>query len=149
MIEDKRKYWKRIYKGVTLDKAKKDLSNKFLGELTIYEKNKKQLQEELQIFLKRLTEGQSPKSALSGLSKNFSDWYFFITKPETKQKEIKLELNIYEEGKAVGHCNYCYPRGNKNIHELKQCPYCKKWFCEKHLRPYRNKDDDMGHPCTK
>jgi len=151
MNRDKQQYWKRIYKGMSIDQAKNRLSNKFLEELKEYEKNKTLIQKELQIFLKRLLEGQSPKSALSGLSTDFKDWYFFITKPEPKpdKQTESIEINEYEPGKAIGPCSYCNPRGNKAIHELKKCSYCNEWFCEQHLRPYRKKEDDLGHPCTK
>ena len=51
-------------------------------------------------------------------------------------EESKNEGPIIEETIKSGICPECKVRENDSSEKnLYQCPYCKEWFCEKHVKP--------------
>ena len=76
---------------------------------------------------------------------------------------IKPKFEIQKNGKTMGSCSYCFPRGDREDKTLYQCNYCKEWFCRKHKpprrpmsAPFKSTDikvteewkKDSGHPCV-
>ena len=118
-------------------------------DCVIDKKTKATIERDKQIYWARIMRGESEKSARSGLSQEFIDW---LLEEEIRNGMVLPtpripEREIIENGKAVWICEYCFPRGNIGVQEVTQCDYCKKWFCEKHLKPFISKEEDDGHPC--
>ena len=83
-----------------------------------------------------------------------------------KKHKTKRSINKGPKMKKIGHCDYCYSHeGDHRKKEVFLCGYCKKYFCEKHLKPkpstlpkFRDTDPksrllmeeyhkEGGHPC--
>ena len=102
------------------------------------EKTRVIIEKDKQIYWARIMRGDSEKSARSGLSQEFIDWLLLeeirsgmvLPIPKIPEREI------IENGKTIWICEYCFPRGDTGNREVKQCEHCKKWFCEKHLKPF-------------
>ena len=97
------------------------------------------------IYIGRLVRGVSEESARKGLSQEFIKWLEEQKKlngmvlPDSEIPKIETLAN----GKVIWICECCFPRGDIGIHEVTQCEYCDKWFCEKHIDLIR-KNISMG-----
>ena len=127
-------------------------SNKLIEMNKESKKNNPIIHRDLRIYLKRISRGESEKSATAGLSLEFIE---YLEEEERSSRGIKLsspeipETVMGNDGKTIGVCDYCFPRGERGVKKINQCELCNGWFCEDHIRSSMSKGDNFGHPCPK